>query len=134
VDYTRKGKGISTLLEAIMTEFEENQTLNEVATVCSKHDGYGMIIEVHSQDEGDLDSKSNPAHAHLKTSTNQYIGKFAITKQPPRVLRDVFDCDKNKSIPEKYKDKIVEWAKFKYHHEEVPNWVGLKLAWSALHP
>jgi hypothetical protein len=116
-----------------MAELEERETLNEMATVCSKRDGYGMIIEVYSEDHGVMDSKTQPAHAHLKTTTNQYIGKFAITKQPPRTSRYVFDCDKKKPIPEEYKDKIVEWAKYKYHKEEISNWATLKLAWRILH-
>jgi hypothetical protein len=117
-----------------MTELEERQALNEMATACSKRDGYGMIIEVYSEDHGVLDSKTQPAHAHLKTADNQYIGKFAITRQPPRAPRYVFDCDKNKSIPEEYKDKIVEWAKYKHSKDEdVSNWITLKIAWNILH-
>jgi hypothetical protein len=116
-----------------MAEFEERPPLNEIVTICSKRDGYGMIIEVHSEDHGVLGRKSSPAHAHLKTTDNRYIGKFAITNQPPGASRYIFDCDKNKAIPEEYKNKIVEWAKFKYHHEEVPKWVGLKVAWDVLH-
>jgi hypothetical protein len=94
---------------------ERQQAPNEMATVCSKNDGYGMIIEVYSEDHhGVLGGKSNPAHVHLKTPDNKYLGKFAITRQPPRAVRHVFDCDKNKFIPPEYKGDIVKWAKTKY--------------------
>jgi hypothetical protein len=113
---------------------ERQQPLNEMATVCGKNDGYGMVIEVYSEDHGVLGSKSDPAHAHLKNTDNKYFGKFAITNQSPRVARYVFDCDKNKFIPHEYKENIVSWSKVKYRKSEVSNWSALKLAWGILHP
>jgi hypothetical protein len=112
---------------------ERQQPLNEMATVCGKNDGYGMIIEVYSEDHGVLGSKSEPAHAHLKTAGNKYLGKFAITNQPPRAARYVFDCDKNNYIPPEYKETIVKWSKMKYRKSEVSNWAALKIAWNMLH-
>jgi hypothetical protein len=117
-----------------MLIFQERKQLNEMATVCGKNDGYGMIIEVYSEDHGVLGDKSNPAHAHIKSTDNTYLGKFAITDQPPRGARYVFDCDKNKYIPPEYKDNIVKWSKMKYRKLDVSNWSALKVAWSTLHP
>jgi hypothetical protein len=93
-----------------------------------------MIIEVYSEDHGVLGDKSNPAHAHIKSPDGNYLGKFAITNQPPRDAHYVFDCDKNKYIPPDYKKAIVGWSKMKYHNLEVSNWSALKIAWSTLHP
>ena len=107
--------------------------LKEVATVCSKKDGFGIIIEVFSDDHGILGDESNPAYAHLKTSSGEYLGKFAITLQPPISVEYVFDCDKNKQIPQKYKEIIIEWAKTK-NEDDILGWSALKFAWKALHP
>jgi hypothetical protein len=113
---------------------ERQYSLNEMATVCSKNDGYGMIIEVYSEDHGILGSKTDPAHAHIKATDNKYMGKFAITDQPPRATRYVFDCDKNKYIPPEYKEAIVKWAKMNYRNQDVSNWSALKIVWNSLHP
>jgi hypothetical protein len=118
-----------------MIILRESQPLNEMATACSKRDGYGMIIEVYSEDHGVLGNSSNPAHAHISDTSKKYLGKFAITRQPPRASRYVFDCDKNMPIPEEYKDKIVEWAKYRHSKDEdISNWGALKLFWGGLHP
>jgi hypothetical protein len=113
---------------------EEKQRLNEMATVCSKDDGYGMVIEVYSEAHGIIGNKSNPAHAHLKTTDQKYLGKFAITDQPPRDSIYVFDCDKNKLISSDFKKKIAKWAKDKYQGSAVTNWFILKTLWNSLHP
>jgi hypothetical protein len=36
--------------------------LKEIGTVCEKDDGWGMIIEIHSDDHGILFDKNNPAN------------------------------------------------------------------------
>jgi hypothetical protein len=92
---------------------EKTNRLKEMATVCKKTDGFGIIIEVYSEDHGVLGDKNQPAHAHLKTADNQYLGKFAITKEPPSAFNYVFDCDKKNSIPSNYKKTVVEWANSK---------------------
>jgi hypothetical protein len=127
-------KEIISLKGAESETLDERQTVNEMGVVCSKKDGYGMIIEVYSEDHGVLGDKSRPAHAHLKTADNKYLGKFAITDQPPRADRYVFDCDKNKFIPPEYKEKIVKWARMKYQNYGVSNWAALKVLWNSLHP
>jgi hypothetical protein len=111
---------------------EKTNRLQEIATVCRKTDGYGIVIEVHSEDHGVLGDENQPAHAHLKTPDNQYLGKFAITKEPPSTFQYVFDCDKKVEIPSNYKKIVVEWAKEK-GEEDINNWSFLKLAWRVLH-
>ena len=112
---------------------KELQNLKEMATVCKKSDGFGIIIEVHSEDHGILGDKTNPAHAHIKTIDDEYLGKFAITLEPPRTTDYIFDCDKNIQIPIQYKKSIVEWAN-KKNKDEVSGWTTLKIVWRALHP
>jgi hypothetical protein len=68
-----------------------------------------------------------------------YLGKFAITKEKPRSIDYVFDCDKKNKIPSEYKHKIVNWAPEqspKYDEEDglVTNWGATKAEWRNLHP
>ena len=116
-----------------MLIFREKQPLDEMATVCSKDDGYGMILEVYSNDHGVIGNKANPAHAHLKATDGKYLGKFAITDQPPRSDMYVFDYDKSHLIPPEFKKKLVVWAKAKYNRSPVTNWWFLKNIWGTFH-
>ena len=108
-------------------------TLREMATVCKKSDGYGIIIEVLSDDHGILGDKTNPAHAHVRTVSGEYLGKFAITLQPPRGIGHIFDCDKKFKIPPEYKKKILDWGNTN-NEDDVLGWSSLKITWRALHP
>ncbi|MDR0539347.1 MAG: hypothetical protein LBG74_02425 [Spirochaetaceae bacterium] len=119
--------------EEIYYKAQQLERLQEMATVCKKTDGYGIIIEVYSEDHGVLGDKTNPAHAHLKTSSGEYLGKFAITLQPPRNAEHIFDCDKNQPIPTKYKNIIIEWGKSR-NEDDILGWSLLKTAWRILHP
>jgi hypothetical protein len=107
--------------------------LKEIATVCKKTDGFGIIIEVFSEDHGILGDKNDPAYAHVKTAQGEYLGKFAITLQEPGSSDDVLDCDKKQLIPLEYKNSIFKWGKTK-NEDKIPGWSGLKFAWGALHP
>ena len=113
--------------------------LKEIGTVCGKDDGWDMIIEVHSDDHGILFDNNNPAYAHIRDLNGRYLGKFAITKEKPRSLDNVFDCDKNHIIPSEFKRKIVDWAQepsAKYDEEDgiATNWGAVKAEWRNLHP
>jgi len=122
----------STLRENIKP-LQELTLLQEMAPVCHKTDGYQLVIEVYSNDHGVIGDRTNPAHAHLKNSSGKYLGKFAITQQPPRSPEYVFDVDKNQTIPDEYKHKIVNWATKpspKYDKDDmVSNWSALKAQW-----
>jgi hypothetical protein len=117
----------------IFEKILRKQKLREVATVCKKTDGFGIIIEVFSEDHGVLGNKRNPAYARIKTVSGEYLGKFAITLQPPNSSDDVFDCDKKQLIPLEYKNSIVKWGKTK-NEDKIPGWSGLKFSWDILHP
>lgn len=112
---------------------EENLLLNEMATVCKKTDGYEMIIEVYSRDHGIMGDKTRPAHAHVKSISGEYLGQFAITKDPPSSSYYVIDHDKKKGIPAFYKGKIARWSKAR-HKSGTTNWKHLKAVWDDLHP
>jgi len=113
--------------------------LNEIATVCEKDDGWGMVIEIHSDDYGLLFDKNNPAFARIKEHNGKYLGQFMITKEKPRSVDYVLDCDKKHIIPAEYKHKIVEWASKpspRYDEEDgiATNWGAIKASWKNLHP
>ena len=113
--------------------------LNEIATVCEKDDGWGMVIEIHSDDYGLLFDKNNPAFARIKDHNDKYLGQFMITKEKPRSVDYVLDCDKKHIIPAEYKHKIVEWASKpspRYDEEDgiATNWGAIKASWKNLHP
>jgi hypothetical protein len=120
-------------MEKLVENFLNQTHLREIATVCKKTDGFGIIIEVYSEDHGELGNEGNPAHAHLKNSSGEYLGKFAITKEPPQDLHYVFDVDKKIDISSNDKKIISEWAKLK-NEEDILNWSSLKIAWRVLHP
>lgn len=107
--------------------------LNEMAVVCKKSDGFGIIIEIYSEDHGVLGSKENPAHAHVRSASGEYLGKFAITIQPPRSAEYVFDVDKKKRIPTTIKSIIVKWGKTR-NKDDIIGWSLLRSVWRALHP
>ena len=107
--------------------------IKEIAVACKKTDGFGMIIEVHSEDHGILGDKTNPAHAHIKSSSEEYLGKFEITQQAPRFVNHIINIDKNIQIPIKYKEKIIKWASSK-NEDDILYWFFLKSLWKALHP
>jgi hypothetical protein len=79
-----------------------------------------------------LGSETNPAHAHLKTASKEYLGKFAITSLPPKHLNEVIDCDKKRKIPSEFKKVIIKWAE-NNDEDGLPNWIFLKKIWDALH-
>jgi len=114
-------------------KLNELQNLKEMAYVCKKTDGFGIIIKIYSDDHGILGDKTNPAHAHVITTSDEYLGKFAITLEPPRTVDYVFDCDKKHLIPIQYKKKIVEWGNSKNEDGDI-RWKSLKIIWRALHP
>ena len=114
-------------------EERQNASLNEMAVVCHKSDGYGIIIEVYSEDHGVIGNKASPAHAHVKSTSGEYLGKFAITNEPPRSAEYVFDCDKKVKLSLAVKHTIVKWGKAK-NKEGASGWSSLRIIWRALHP
>jgi hypothetical protein len=117
----------------------ESVPLKEIGTVCEKDDGWGMVIEIHSDDHGVLYDKNNPAFARIKDHNDKYLGQFMITKEKPSSVDYVFDCDNKHIIPAEYKHKIVEWASKpspKYDEEDgiATNWGAVKASWKNLHP
>lgn len=118
-----------------MIKFVE-ETLQEMAYPCRKGDGYGMIIEVRSNDHGILDNKSSPTHAHIMDINKNDLGKFIIVSRRPTKPKDIewYQLEA-KPIPDGYAVKIVDWAKDnKSDPLKKNNWDYLVRLWTGSRP
>jgi hypothetical protein len=112
-----------------MLIFREKQQLDEMSYPCKKGDGYGMIIEVHSNDHGIIGNANSPAHAHLLAVGGKEIAEFEITEDAPARPNEI-QWYRTKNIPDGYAAKIVKWAKGRNKYG-VNNWGVLKTLWDA---
>jgi hypothetical protein len=110
-----------------MIIWKEKQQLDEMSYPCRKGDGYGMIIEVHSNDHGDIGNASSPAHAHLRSVEGKELGEFEITEDAPTRPNEI-RWYRTKNIPDGYGVKIVKWAKGE-NKDGLNNWAVLKAFW-----
>jgi len=64
---------------------EKEQPLEEMA----QFKGFGIIIEVRSNDHGKFGNKEMPAHAHILDGSGKEIAQVALTKETPKVPSDI---------------------------------------------
>lgn len=92
------------------------EPLHEMATVCSKNDGYGIVLKVYSRNE------HNPPHMHLFDLSGNELGKVILTNKIPQSIDELqFDKD-TKNLSSKVKNAIVKWGNAKDDFLDVPNW------------
>jgi hypothetical protein len=115
-----------------MIILKKRQQLDEMSYPCRKGDGYGMIIEIHSNDHGIIGNANSPAHAHLRTVEGKEIGEFEITEDAPAKPNEI-RWYRTAKIPEGYGAKIVKWAKGRNKYG-VNNWDVLKTFWTGRDP
>jgi hypothetical protein len=115
-----------------MIILKERQTLDEMSYPCRKGDGYGMIIEVRSNDHGIIGNASSPAHAHLRAVDGREIGEFEITEAAPARPNEI-RWYRTEKIPDGYGARIVKWAKGKNKYR-INNWIVLKDFWTGREP
>jgi hypothetical protein len=115
-----------------MIIWREKEQLDEMSYPCRKGDGYGMVIEVRSNDHGIIGNADSPAHAHLRDTGGKEIAEFEITEKAPARPNEV-RWYRSKNIPDGYAAKIVKWAKGK-NKDGVNNWVSLRIIWRAREP
>jgi hypothetical protein len=101
------------------------QPLNEMATVCKKNDGYGIVIKVYSGDH-------EPPHAHLFDTSREELGRFEITDDPPEDIEEIIFIDETENLLSKHKWAIVEWANSKRKGTNIYNWEYLNVIWEDL--
>ena len=97
-----------------------HQKLDEMATVCKRSDGYGIIIQIYSNDHA-------PAHAHVFDNTRKEIGKFELKESLPQKPQDL-TLYQTTSIPTDTVDKIVKWANGKTKLC-INNWLFARQTW-----
>ena len=110
---------------------EKMAALDEMARVCQKSDGFGVVVEIYSKDHGIIGNKRMPAHAHLFDTSMKKLGEFEITPDAPRKVSDVV-WYRTKNPPEGYALKIVNWAKGSKYG--VNNWLFAIRTWEGFHP
>ena len=112
------------LKENKMVLSEDASLLQEMATLCRKEDGYGIVIRIQSNDH-------DPAHAHLLTTDLKEISRFLITDNKPTKYSDVKEYKGDPEISPEYKKKIIKWIKDNHKRTGVNNWKRLWITWDA---
>ena len=114
-----------------MVVFQEKQNLDEMARICQKSDGYGIVVELYSRDHGKIGNPRQPAHAHLLDTNMNELGEFEITPEAPRNPSDVV-WYRTKNPPDGYAAKIVKWARGSKYG--LNNWFFAIRTWEGFHP
>lgn len=115
-----------------MIIYKERQTLDEMARVCQKSDGYGIVIDIYSNDHGKIGDKQSPAHAHLFNTSMKEIGTFVLTENPPRKPADVV-WYRTDDPPNVYASNILKWSRG-FTKYKLNNWSFALQVWSSFHP
>jgi len=84
---------------------ERTQSISEMA----QFKGYGITIEVRSDDHGKFGNKGLPPHAHILDNGGKEIAQIELTSQPPTKASDVI-WYKTSSPPDGLGLKIVRLA------------------------
>ena len=114
-----------------MVVFQEKQNLDEMARICQKSDGYGIVVELYSRDHGKIGNPRQPAHAHLLDTNMNELGEFELTQNAPQKTSDVV-WYRTKNPPTIYAANIVKWAQGS--KRGVNNWILALLNWESHHP
>jgi len=110
---------------------KERQPINEMSRVCQKSDGYGIIIEIYSNDHGKLGDARSPAHAHVFDTSMKEIGEVVLTYSIPQRTSDITWYRTNGS-PSVYTAQVLKWAKDTKHGAS--NWIFAVRTWESFHP
>jgi hypothetical protein len=110
---------------------ERQAVLDEMARVCKKADGYGIVVDIYSRDHGQIGNSGQPAHAHLLDTNMNPKGEFEITPNVPQKSSDIVWYRTN-NPPAGYAERIVKWANGSRHG--VNNWIHTLLTWEDNHP
>ena len=113
-----------------MIIIKEKQDLNEMARVCQKSDGFGIIIEIYSNDHGIIGNQQSPAHAHVFDINMNEIGEIVLVKKVPQKPSDIIWY--RSTPPETYTNKVLKWARGSKYSTN--NWVVAIRIWEGFHP
>ena len=87
---------------------EKQQPLVEMA----RFRGFGITIEVRSDDHGKLGNTSNPAHAHVLDNSGKEVAQIALIKEAPKKASDII-WHRTPNPPAGLGDRIVKLANSK---------------------
>ena len=111
---------------------EKQAVLDEMARVCKKSDGYGIVVELYSRDHGKIGNSRQPAHAHLFDTNMQELGEFELTLSIPKKSVDIA-WYRTDPPPTGYADKIVKLANANSKYG-INNWQHALKTWEDHHP
>ena len=102
-----------------------DQDLGEESTICSKDDGFGITIQIYSNNQ-------DPAHAYVFNGSNGKEGVFELKHRPFKPEEIVpYNPEINGFISPDIRKKIVHWAESL--KDGVNNWERALSVWKILH-
>ena len=116
----------ATELISDIEEINERISLNEMACLCDKSDGYGLEIVIFSSDHP-------PAHMHVKdVNSGKKVGRVLIPNEEPKSFHDILPYE-GEEISNKIKKIIFKILTSKDPDTGTTNLVTAKRLWKAIH-
>lgn len=99
--------------------------MNEMSTVCSRHDGYNVEIVVYSNDH-------IPAHAHINNLNHEEVCQVLIEDKIYNTFDDIHSY--RSDITNELKKIIFDWCITIHKRYGILNFTRLLMAWNDQHP
>lgn len=80
-----------------------NKYLSEMATICAKTDGFGLIIRVYS-------GEGKVPHVHIFDTNNKKMGVCVLTKHIPVNQNDFVALPGHNLVADSMKKSLLKWA------------------------
>ena len=106
--------------------FNESEILREMATLCSKQEGFGIIVIMHSDDH-------EPRHVHLLSSDKSEYTKIEITDEMPTDYKNLIVLKGCNNVSSDLKKRFLEWAGKTTIGRSINNWEFAKGVWFVFH-
>lgn len=104
----------------------ESEILSEMATLCSKKEGFGIVVVMHSDDH-------EPQHVHLSSIDNKEQTKIDISGDLPEDYKDLIIVKNCKDVSTGLKKSFLNWAKMRTIGQKINNWEFAKGLWFVFH-
>lgn len=110
----------------MLKDLQESEILSEMATLCSKKEGFGIVVEMHSKDH-------NPKHIHLSSIDNKEQTRIDISGELPKNYKDLVIVKGSKDVSTDLKKRFLNWANLTTIGEKINNWEFAKGMWFVFH-